>query len=216
MPPAFSLRVPRPVLIYAALFATMTGFCLAVGAWLEAAFSALCLAQAAIGVVACETSSADAVRRAFVRLHIDAMASAVLFRWRVNHTVMKAIPSGVLDVGQLDDQLAAQPARQEGLGYLYVIQFASGVVKVGQTVEPRTRLAKHRRDAEAFGVPIVGLWLSPPHTNFVQNEIALIEECLKISQRYKNEFFYSTDLDAVVKLATGLVMAGAPAAGAAR
>ncbi len=194
-----ALRIPRPVLAYLVLFAVMLGVCLVARAWTHAALTAACLVMAVLGVLACEESSASALRREIAHARREAYRSAV-HDWAVDRRPDRA---------QIDAQFAALPgaaARNTG-GYLYAVAFSTGMVKVGQTVEPRTRLNKHRRDAEAFGAEVTGLWLSPLHRNYQRNEILFIARCSRLGHRRKNEFF-RTSLDAVVEIAAGLEMRG--------
>ncbi|MER7280457.1 GIY-YIG nuclease family protein [Dactylosporangium sp. NPDC000244] len=81
------------------------------------------------------------------------------------------------------------PPSLDGEGYLYVIEFSTGVIKVGQTADPRRRLPEHRRDADAFKVAIVNFWISPAHWNYLDNEIDLINRCMQVSSRARREYF---------------------------
>ncbi len=78
---------------------------------------------------------------------------------------------------------------RDGEGFIYVIQFSTGAIKVGQTVEPRTRLNKHRRDAEVYGVVIVDYWVSPQHANYLSSETLLIKHCREVATPVKKEYF---------------------------
>lgn len=91
-----------------------------------------------------------------------------------------------------------------GEGYLYVIEFTTGTVKVGQTEDPRQRLNSHFSDAAAFGVGINAYWISPSHRNFKENEALLIEACRKVSTRSRREYFHEIGYDAAVDIALGL------------
>jgi hypothetical protein len=78
----------------------------------------------------------------------------------------------------------------DGAGFLYVIEFTASVVKVGQTINPRRRLLQHQRDANTFKTLISHFWISPPHLNYADNELELIDRCLQISTRLRREYFH--------------------------
>jgi hypothetical protein len=96
------------------------------------------------------------------------------------------------------------PPAGNGLGYLYVIRFSTGVVKVGQTAHPRRRLFEHRRDAAAYKVNVVRFWISEAHPNFLANETMLINLCAGVSARAKREYFHEVEFDVAVGLASSL------------
>ncbi len=82
-----------------------------------------------------------------------------------------------------------RPPRREG--YLYVIEFSTGSVKVGLTEDPKRRLGEHLGEARAFGVHITNYWISPSCHNFKGNETRLINACTRISkQRSRKEYFH--------------------------
>jgi hypothetical protein len=81
------------------------------------------------------------------------------------------------------------PARAAGVGYLYVLRFSTGTIKVGQTVDLGRRLREHRRDAAAFGVAITDLWISAPLADFLRAELELVRLCASTGQRFKQEYF---------------------------
>lgn len=93
----------------------------------------------------------------------------------------------------------------DGKGYLYVLQFSTGSIKVGQTVDLQRRLADHRRDAHAFNVAITDYWVSPAHQGYLANERLLIAFCGHVSRRAKSEYFHGIDLATVREFAAGLV-----------
>jgi hypothetical protein len=92
----------------------------------------------------------------------------------------------------------------EGTGHLYVLQFSTGAIKVGQTADLRKRLAEHRRDASAFNVVITGYWVSLAHAEYLSNEKKLIAYCGTIGRRAKNEYFHGADLATVRQFAVEL------------
>lgn len=82
------------------------------------------------------------------------------------------------------------PQQKVGEGYLYVVEFSTGSVKVGQTEDPRRRLGNHRAEAAAFGVHVTNYWISPAHINFRDNETRLINYCAEVSDRTRKEYFH--------------------------
>ncbi|MGW4786170.1 GIY-YIG nuclease family protein [Streptomyces sp. NPDC004230] len=88
--------------------------------------------------------------------------------------------------------------------YVYVLEFTSGTVKVGQTRNPANRFREHGNAAETHGHRITRSWTSAPHVEFQENESALIRFC---SDRWVSasglEAFDGADFDAVVEYAQG-------------
>lgn len=71
----------------------------------------------------------------------------------------------------------AVPSRSTQGGYVYLVQFDSGAIKVGRTQNPATRLKAHAASARAHGVKIAAQWVSQPIGNSRQNERRLIDLC---------------------------------------
>lgn len=63
------------------------------------------------------------------------------------------------------------------LGCIYVVEFGSGTVKVGRTVDPDQRMGHYERHAAIHGDVVVTHWVSPRHANHVGNELLLIRYC---------------------------------------
>lgn len=91
-----------------------------------------------------------------------------------------------------------------GEGYIYVVAFSTGVVKVGQTEDPKQRLYAHQSKAGAFGVGTVSYWISPPHWNFKENETQLIKLCSEVSARSRLEYFHEVSFDQAADFAWSL------------
>jgi hypothetical protein len=96
------------------------------------------------------------------------------------------------------------PPAPNGYGYIYVVLFETGVVKVGQTIDPASRIATHRRDAWTFNVAITDAWISGPHQGHLANETALIAFTLTLSGRVRREYFHGADFAAVLAYAEDL------------
>lgn len=97
------------------------------------------------------------------------------------------------------------PSALGGQGYLYVIRFETGVVKVGQTNHPARRIAEHRRDAFAYNVVITDLWISQAHDNHLSNETRLIAFVHSTAGRMRREYFHGANFREVAEFAGGLV-----------
>lgn len=96
------------------------------------------------------------------------------------------------------------PRQPKGEGYLYVVEFSTGYVKVGYTEDPKTRLGNHRNEAAAFGVHVTNYWISVPHSNFQANERRLINQCEKVSPRTRKEYFHTVGYARAVEFASSL------------
>jgi hypothetical protein len=97
------------------------------------------------------------------------------------------------------------PVAPAGWGYLYVLQFGSGTIKVGRTADPGDRLRGHRSRSRAYGVVIARAWISTAHPDHEATEADLINYAVRKSAgRVRREFFYGADFDALVSFATDL------------
>lgn len=89
--------------------------------------------------------------------------------------------------------------RQHDFGELYLIQYATGVVKVGRSSVVGRRIEDHRRTAHALGVAIGHTWQSRTHCGHSQTETELIRLCRKFSPTQKGsrrgEYFTALDFD---------------------
>ncbi len=111
---------------------------------------------------------------------------------------------------------AGPRASHAGEGFIYVVRFSTGAIKVGQTVEPQVRLNKHRRDAEVYKVDVVDYWISPQHSNYLGNEVLLIERCRQVGVGVKKEYFHGMDFAEAVQIAGRLPYQTAVVTGVAR
>lgn len=95
-----------------------------------------------------------------------------------------------------------------GRGYLYVIAFSTGTVKVGKTRRPDKRRGEHQREVAAFGGSIVDEWLSPAHDGYADNEGRLIDACAREGRQIKREYFAELPFTRARDLAQALVSPG--------
>jgi hypothetical protein len=94
---------------------------------------------------------------------------------------------------------------EEQPGYVYVIAFSNGVVKVGRTQAAGNRLGEHRRAARSFGISIEAQWESPHHHGWVENEQALMRFAVELGGTPTTpEYFTGVDFDALVAKASEL------------
>lgn len=102
---------------------------------------------------------------------------------------------------------AVKPARRrEDGGYLYVIEFSTGVIKVGRTNDLDKRMNIHVKTAKLHLVSIARSWVSRRHLNFWENEGALIFYCREIYGEpiVGNEAFANADFDDIKDMAESL------------
>jgi hypothetical protein len=91
------------------------------------------------------------------------------------------------------------PGKSELGGYVYVIQFATRLVKVGSTVNPKRRVANHHGSAVAYGSRIKGFWVSEPHAGFLDSEAKLKSIAqLAASETRRAEYFVGVDPEFLV------------------
>ncbi|WP_165938673.1 GIY-YIG nuclease family protein [Parafrankia sp. BMG5.11] len=89
-------------------------------------------------------------------------------------------------------------------GYIYVIKFDTGAVKVGRTSRPSRRVSEHDRACRPFGVEIEEVWISQPHEGYANSERMLIAACSKIAEQIRKEYFRGVDFMVAVDIARTL------------
>lgn len=90
-------------------------------------------------------------------------------------------------------------------GYIYVVEFNNGSLKVGRTANPRARLAHHRDHAKSFGIVCLKGWISPLHEEQVSNERDLISLMNRRGGRARRrEFFAGVQFKDAVAMARTL------------
>lgn len=87
------------------------------------------------------------------------------------------------------------PGKAKFGGYIYLVEFDNGTVKVGSTANPRARFETFRREAHAFGLSIVETWLSVLHDGYQGNEETLLGLAAEHgTRRDGREYFTGTTL----------------------
>lgn len=110
----------------------------------------------------------------------------------------------------LDDEL---PSKADGTrGYIYVLQYANGAVKIGSTSDPRRRVAEHDRYAQIFGRDRIACWLSPEHHWFMVNEYTLLDKALAATREGSiGEWFSGLNVKPILAAAERLDYNSVPA-----
>jgi len=109
-----------------------------------------------------------------------------------------------LDIFTYSGQQVRTPKVKWG-GHLYVIEFSTGMVKVGKSQNPAERIETHRGNASAFGSEIVGCWVSEAHDNYSANETLLIRAMHSLGGiANRAEYFMGVKADDAVAAAQGL------------
>jgi hypothetical protein len=80
-------------------------------------------------------------------------------------------------VDSLRRALDALDTRVSTRGFLYVIEFSTGLVKVGRSAQPHARIRSHETSAACHGVRIERQWISEEHSNMEGSESKLIWSC---------------------------------------
>ncbi len=92
-----------------------------------------------------------------------------------------------------------------GGGYIYVIEFSNGTVKVGRSAEVTERIKVHDATARSFGLSIISKWTSPLHRDWKDNEEklkALAEELGGVPNN--GEYFAGLSFGLIAAAAAGL------------
>jgi hypothetical protein len=94
-----------------------------------------------------------------------------------------------------------------GRGYVYIIQFDTGVTKVGQSQAPTNRLRDHASLAAVHGRSVKHTWVSGLHVEAADNETALKVFAQSLARTtYGNEYFAGPSFEALVGYAKTLPM----------
>ena len=92
-------------------------------------------------------------------------------------------------------------------GHLYVVEFTSGVIKVGQAVRPQSRLATHAAHARIHGGDIRRTWVSDRHAGYDGTERILIAGCKQVGElAFGREYFRGIEFDWASRYAEMVVM----------
>jgi hypothetical protein len=83
--------------------------------------------------------------------------------------------------------------KYDGYGYIYIIEFESGAIKVGMTTNFNQRLKTHRTTLGRVS-PVLRFWVSVLHSNYLENEKELIEF---ISYDERSEVTFKSSFDVV-------------------
>lgn len=90
---------------------------------------------------------------------------------------------------------------------VYVVEFANGTLKVGQTRRPVRRLKEYATTAATHRDMVTRSWFSDPHVEYAANEQALITYC---ADRWHvatgKEYFHGADYERVVGFGNSLPM----------
>lgn len=100
---------------------------------------------------------------------------------------------------------ASRPS--SGIGQLYVVEFTSGVLKVGKAVRADSRIATHALHARIHRGDIARSWASGRHAGYDETERRLISGCKRLGQNaFGREYFRGVDFNTVCELAGRVVL----------
>ena len=101
--------------------------------------------------------------------------------------------------------ISVMPGRSAAGGYVYIVQFASGAIKVGRTQNPASRLKSHAATARAHGIAVAAQWVSQPIATARQNERLLIDFCkVRFTAVNGGEYFSGAEIGEVIAFAETL------------
>lgn len=76
------------------------------------------------------------------------------------------------------------------VGQLYVVEFTSGVIKVGKAIRAETRIANHALYARVHGGDVSRSWASDRHSGYDATEQRLIAGCKAMGEHaFGREYF---------------------------
>jgi hypothetical protein len=90
------------------------------------------------------------------------------------------------------------PPRAKVGGYVYVVKFSNGTIKVGSTTNPANRLYRHCADAEAFGLSVEDWWISHDTDQYQVIEREVIRSAKRdTGTRTRREYLHGMSFDVV-------------------
>jgi hypothetical protein len=90
-------------------------------------------------------------------------------------------------------------------GYVYVIAFDNGVIKVGRSEKVTKRLKSHEAMARSFGIAVTAQWGSPEHDGWVENERELMRLARELGGvPITDEYFTGVSFDVLAASAAEL------------
>ena len=90
---------------------------------------------------------------------------------------------------ELSARLRRQRKAEFDDGYIYLVEFSSGVLKPGKTGTPESRLAHHARLGRFHGVTVTRSWVSERHVGCSRTERKLLRFCEDTATRLSGEYF---------------------------
>lgn len=167
-------------------------------------------------------AAGEASLKRTIRTYIQARDGDILLRWLYGKELLKARDAGNKITPKERQEIlwrchliesARQRAfgsnkRTRAVGHVYVLEFASGSVKVGKTGDPSKRLGTHAKVAAAHGDEIVRRWVSPGFGDFHAAETTLIRFCSERGESAgRAEFFRGVAWSEVVEYAETITQA---------
>ncbi|MER7361909.1 hypothetical protein [Nonomuraea wenchangensis] len=95
--------------------------------------------------------------------------------------------------------------KRESAGFLYVVEFTDGWIKVGRTRNAKVRINDYAKEAYMRRAKVVRVHLSGPHEGYEANEATLINFCAGRAQdAIGREYFHGLRFEAVSRFVDGL------------
>lgn len=95
------------------------------------------------------------------------------------------VQAALAAAGQLHGPVRTRSAERAIPGHLYVIENASGRIKVGRTSTPGARMSTHQRDGKAYGDPVQRHFVSERFLDSVTAERDALDRCGVIGRRVR-------------------------------
>ena len=100
----------------------------------------------------------------------------------------------------------SDPNTNSNLGYLYILEYSTGVIKVGRSLAKMGRIRYHSEYAKSLDVDVLNTWVSEPVDNLLKKENDLVLWCINnASQRLSAETFKGFHFDQVKDAADQII-----------
>lgn len=88
------------------------------------------------------------------------------------------------------------------MSHLYVVEFSSGHIKVGRSIDPKSRIAQHEARVACLGAALLNWQAFECTGNVARAESMLIEWCReRATERFKSEWFLGLRFECVTTIA---------------
>ncbi|MEU4410734.1 hypothetical protein AB0F88_40040 [Streptosporangium sp. NPDC023963] len=99
--------------------------------------------------------------------------------------------------------IQSDPQRKNA-GFVYIVEFSDGWIKVGHALDARRRLASYPKEAHLRNARVSRAYISKPHKDRWSNEAKMIDFCARNARPTGREYFQGISYERVLRFTEGL------------